>query len=142
MDKYYSIDDVAKMTGLTTRTLRNYLNDGHIHGQKIDGKWRFSIKDFEAILKNPFVFSSIKSKNNAVVFDFLKDAKKTKDRTCMIIDKFVCSKEATVFTENIISKISKISDVTVKFVRKESHVRIIIEGDDDKVKMLYLELTD
>lgn len=38
----YTISEIAKMSGLTTRTIRNYLADGQVHGEKRDGKWEFS----------------------------------------------------------------------------------------------------
>ena len=34
------------MTGLTTRTLRNYINAGTLSGEKDEGVWRFSGRDF------------------------------------------------------------------------------------------------
>ena len=32
--KLYTVADVAELTGLTSRTIRNYLKDRHIAGQK------------------------------------------------------------------------------------------------------------
>lgn len=32
--KLYTVEDVAKMTGLTTRTIRNYIKDGKLKGKK------------------------------------------------------------------------------------------------------------
>ena len=42
MEKYYTLNEVAMMTGLNTRTLRNYLKMDVLKGEKIDGIWKFS----------------------------------------------------------------------------------------------------
>lgn len=34
MSDFYSINDLARMTGLTTRTLRNYINAGTLSGRE------------------------------------------------------------------------------------------------------------
>ena len=41
----YTINDIAMMTGLTTRTIRNYIKLGILNGEKEDGVWRFSAED-------------------------------------------------------------------------------------------------
>lgn len=42
MEKYYTLNEVAMMTGLTTRTLRNYLKMNVLKGEKLDGIWNFT----------------------------------------------------------------------------------------------------
>ena len=71
MEKYYTINEISIMTGLTTRTIRNYLKSGLINGEKINGIWMFSHEDFSDMLVNPAIKPSIQAKNNAVVYDFL-----------------------------------------------------------------------
>jgi excisionase family DNA binding protein len=41
-EKFYTVADVARVTGLTSRTIRNYLKDGTLRGQKIGVQWRFT----------------------------------------------------------------------------------------------------
>ena len=40
-EKLYSVEEIAKMTSVTTRTIRNYLRNGILTGTKIGGQWRF-----------------------------------------------------------------------------------------------------
>jgi len=44
--KLYTVEDVAKMTGLTTRTIRNYIKDGKLKGKKI-GVQLYKLVEFE-----------------------------------------------------------------------------------------------
>ncbi len=52
-DKLYTVEDVAQKTGLTDRTIRNYLKDGRLKGKKIGGQWRFTADDIEALFRTP-----------------------------------------------------------------------------------------
>ncbi len=52
-DKLYTVEDVAQRTGLTDRTIRNYLKDGRLKGKKIGGQWRFTADDIEALFRTP-----------------------------------------------------------------------------------------
>jgi excisionase family DNA binding protein len=44
MGKLYTVEDIAKITGLTSRTIRNYLRNGSLDGKKLVGNgvllWR------------------------------------------------------------------------------------------------------
>lgn len=71
----YNINEVAVMTGLSTRTLRNYLKMGVLDGEKIDGVWQFSEEHLGEFLRNPVAAPSIQAKRNALIFDFLADRK-------------------------------------------------------------------
>lgn len=52
-DRLYTVEDVAQKTGLTDRTIRNYLKDGRLKGKKIGGQWRFTADDVEALFRTP-----------------------------------------------------------------------------------------
>lgn len=41
-EKLYTVADVASVTGLTSRTIRNYLKDGTLTGAKVGVQWRFT----------------------------------------------------------------------------------------------------
>ena len=47
----YSVLDLAEMLNVTTVSIRNYIKQGHLNGQKIMGRWFVSDKDLEDFLK-------------------------------------------------------------------------------------------
>lgn len=51
-EKFYSIADIAKLTKLTDRTIRNYLSNGTLKGHKVGGQWRFTKDDIKALFSN------------------------------------------------------------------------------------------
>ena len=47
---YYSINELAVISGFTTRSLRSFISMGHLKGEKIDGIWQFTPEEIEAFL--------------------------------------------------------------------------------------------
>jgi len=83
---YYTLGHLSQITGLTDRTLRTYLKNGILEGEKISGIWHFTAAQLDAFLRHPTVRPSILAKNNAIVYDYMLDTKKTENRVCIILD--------------------------------------------------------
>ena len=47
----YSVFDLSEMLNVTTVSIRNYIKQGHLKGQKVMGRWFVSEEDLEAFLK-------------------------------------------------------------------------------------------
>lgn len=71
LEKMYTIDDIATMTALTTRTLRTFLKNGTLVGRKIGGQWRFTEEEVEAFMDNDNTKNVIVDENRQEVVDFL-----------------------------------------------------------------------
>lgn len=69
-DKYYSISDVAKITKLTDRTIRNYLSQGTLKGQKIGGQWRFTKDDILSLFKEPSFEEDVNDQARKYIIDY------------------------------------------------------------------------
>ncbi|WP_165004852.1 MULTISPECIES: helix-turn-helix domain-containing protein [unclassified Enterococcus] len=50
MRDYYSVNELAKQLGVTTRSIRNYLHEGKLKGTKVGGQWKFSEQDLYEFL--------------------------------------------------------------------------------------------
>ena len=134
MGKYYTINEVATMTGLTTRTIRNYLKSGLISGEKINGVWTFSSEDFADILNSPAIKPSIQAKNNAVVYDFLVDDRKRTNKICTIIDLYIEDEEAEEISQffcDTINSYHNTDDLSFKYEKRGRNVRVILSGTDE-----------
>ena len=64
---YYCIKHLTLFTGLTDRTIRNYIADGTLKGEKINGVWHFTPEAVEEFIQNPSVRLSIQAKNKSLV---------------------------------------------------------------------------
>lgn len=135
MEKYYTINEVAVMTGLTTRTLRNYLKMDILKGEKIDGIWQFTEEEFAEFLQNPYVKPSLQAKNKAIVFDFLAQNKKCKNEICTMLDVCVEHSEAEEISSFFCKEINKRKEENLKFSFEQngSYVRVILRGYEDAV---------
>jgi len=101
MKETYTIQDIAMMTGLSGRTIRNYLADGQLQGGKVDGAWQFTPEQFEDFLRRDMVRGSIQAKANAIVYDFLITGRRAGSAACLILDRPVAADEEPALREKL-----------------------------------------
>ncbi len=136
MDKLYSFNELATITGLTTRTLRNYIKMDILSGEKIDGIWQFDSEQIEAFLHHPMAAPSIRAKKNVIVYDFMADTEKKQHEMCTILDLQADEKEAeeiSGFFCNYINQNDMGNNIQFSFERHNPHIRIILKGSDREI---------
>ena len=130
----YSLNQVASITGFTTRTLRNHLRLGTLQGEKVDGNWTFTEEDIDAFISNPVVKQELVSKHNALVYDFLADTYKKTNRICTILDFPVSLEESQKITMFFCNEINRMGqDIEFRSINGRNMVRIILSGSEDQV---------
>ncbi len=130
----YTINDLAMMTGLTTRTLRNYIRLGTLNGEKLDGSWRFTEEELERFFADPAVRQTLQAKRHAAVFDFLADTSKKTNRACVILDFAVSDEEGKEISAFFCKKMnSDGADITFSYGRDRGLSRVILSGSEDSV---------
>ena len=71
LENLYSVEEVAEMTAVTTRTIRNYLRKGVLTGTKIGGQWRFRQEDIMHMFNQEKNASDFRETSSRIVRDFL-----------------------------------------------------------------------
>ena len=134
MKDTFSINDVAMITGLSTRTIRNYIALGFLSGEKVNGAWTFTDKQVEEFTQDKAVKPSIKAKKNAIVFDFLGAKPEKQDKMCTILDlTFQESISASVFFCKKISELDPSSEFHFASEPLGTGVRLILSGSPSDV---------
>lgn len=135
MSECYTINDIAMMTGLTTRTVRNYMKQGILEGEKADGVWQFSAEAVSSFMADKNVSPSIQAKKNSVVFDFLADRHKKVNEICTILDFPVSEEEAAEISEFFCKEVNApgTHDVNFSFSYSNGLARVILKGTEDFV---------
>ena len=135
MNEFYTINDIATMTGLTTRTVRNYIKMGLLEGEKVEGIWQFSIEAVSAFMADKNVQPSIQAKKNGVVFDFLADNYKKVNEICTILDFSVSQEEAMEISAFFCRETSKenVGNMKFSFDYNNGIARVILKGTEDFV---------
>ena len=134
MKEFYTLEELAAMSMLTTRTLRNYLRLGLLSGTKTDGVWQFTAEDFENFLQQKSVRQSIAAKRNSVIYDFLLDDRKLVDASCQIYD-FAARDAASAqrlnqaFTEQINHSGFIGLQYAYQYDGKNKRVRVFLRGE-------------
>ncbi len=106
---YYTVEDVAKITGLSTRTIRNYLKDGKLQGKKIGVQWRFTEENIKNLFTFQEVADSMSEAKHQMVFDFLQKRNIEKAEVCTIY-ALACSsnQEAQEMCEQVLEVVNRV----------------------------------
>lgn len=138
MQDMYTINHVALMSGLSSRTIRNYMKMGFIEGEMINGVWHFSAEAVGDFFANPNVAPAIKAKRNALIFDFLADDDKQQDEMCTVIDQRANLEEANAISEFFCDAINRAWSGVIRFgfSFNGNQARIILTGPEDAVQQL------
>lgn len=49
--RFYTLNEVSKIIGVTVRTLYRYIDEGKLKARKIGNKWQVTYKDLEAYIE-------------------------------------------------------------------------------------------
>ena len=128
MERKYNLNDLALMTGFSTRTLRNYLIGGILKGEKVEGVWRFSGEDLDAFFSDSYVKEGIRIKRNGVVYDFLAGNGKNGGRTLTVLDVPATLGKANRISAFFCGKMNDVSGVTFTFDYGKGACRVILAG--------------
>ncbi len=130
----YNLNQVAMITGLTTRTLRNHLKQGLLKGEKVDGNWIFTEEELDEYIADQTVKQSILAKQHAVVYDFLADPYKKMNRICTIMDFPVSVDEALGIAQFFGKEINDHgSDIEFRYINEKNYARFILSGSEEQV---------
>jgi len=129
----YTIANIVQFTGLTDRTIRNYISSGILIGEKTNGVWQFTPEQVENFIRHPSVRPSVIAKKNALIYDFLLDTHKTYNQICIILDLPDTNekKVSDFFCKNICN--GDYHDIQFSFDTLSGLPRVIIKGDSSEV---------
>ena len=139
-NKLYTLKEVAEMTKLTDRTLRNYLANETLQGIKIGGQWRFRKEDIDKLFKSCTYYNKRKDISEKSINDFI-DGKinfSSSKNACIIIDIKDYNKEKLQTLYKKIKEIKKDEDVkdSVMFIKEDMTMRYNIIGPLDYIKKI------
>ena len=136
MDGKYNLNDLALMTGFTTRTLRNYLNQRLLNGEKTNGMWQFTAEEIDRFFRDPFVKEGLRIKRSSIVFDFMADRSKKQERSCIILDIPASVKKGNEISAFFCDRINDVSDVVFNYGWDNGICRVILSGAADSVSYI------
>ena len=135
LKKLFTVEDIANMTSLTTRTIRNYLKDGSLKGNKIGGQWRFTTEDVNNFMENGNVVNNLVSERKQAVLDFIDGVNTDitgETQVCTIIDIYGEQNSTIVKRDKLIDFINSnllkpsVMKFTWEYDEKEQKARYII----------------
>lgn len=133
----YNLKVLSMITGLTDRTLRNYLSAGILTGEKEQGKWYFTEKQIQAFLEHEYVKPAMKAKQNAILFDYLKyDARKGNTACIVLRLREENSKDVATF---FCDAVNQRHGLTMTFDRNKGENKVVLVGEEEAVYQVLAE---
>ena len=134
-EKYYSISDIAKLTKLTDRTIRNYIANGSLKGKKIGGQWRFTQKDVYGLFSDVKFEDDMKVKTEKTISSYFNNniSFESNNTCCNIIDIKIDDRE---LRKEMFAKIKELK------TDKDNKEQIYFIDDNGKVKMVIIASFD
>jgi len=141
-EKLYTVEDIAKMTSLTSRTIRNYLKNGSLQGCKIGGQWRFTMENIKKLFNDSSFTNDISSNRRQQILDFIDGVNTDihgEIQVCTIIDCYCDNQKAGhKIYEKLVTVINNKDDESpakfdYEFIEKESKVRFTLFGHPDYI---------
>lgn len=133
MENKYDLNDLALMTGFTTRTLRNYLNQGLLEGEKENGVWQFTPEQLDRFFSEPFVKEGLRIKRSSAVFDFLAEKDRKTARTCVVLDLPASRQKGDAVSAFFCREMQEASDLRFSYGWDKGFARVILTGAADSV---------
>ena len=134
--KLYTVADVAELTGLTSRTIRNYLKDGTLRGKKIGVQWRFTEEDINRLFFEVDAKGEKILKPDDIISDFMKSEGRGQAECCFAWDIPFQEDEEETILNDVKQMMSAKRDLAYAWeIRKEQQVlRIAALGTLDKME--------
>lgn len=142
-EKLYTVEDIARMTNFTSRTIRNYIKDGSLQGSKIGGQWRFTMENIKQLFSNGTFLGDFSRRVKQQIFNFIRGKNtddKNKIQVCSIIDCYCESPEAAHgIYEKLVAVINSREKGTYpvkfdfEFMKKENTARFTLFGEPEFV---------
>lgn len=140
----YTISEISTMTGLTERTIRNYIKRGLLMGCKKSGKWIFTKEQMEQMMDAPYVNQAMAIKRQGMIDDFLVASHNTSSKVCTILDLPIEEEKARVLCNQIVQQVNQSEDkaceqMSYYYQEKEGVARFILTGKvEEIIKMMQI----
>lgn len=119
VERLYTMEDVAKITSLSVRTIQNHLKTGILRGRTIGGQWRFTATDIQEMMNSILPESETAKEQKKAVANFMDGtAAESKDgaQICMIVDLYISSEAAE---------------------KKSTQIQHVLESASDQIETTY-----
>lgn len=140
--RYYTIEEVARMSGLTARTLRSYIRRGLLEGKKYGGAWMFTQTQFSEFLACAPVQRSLRANRKGIVRDFLAQTRKPDSQACLILDLPPCEEAEETKRRARILGFGEDGQLELRYVWQNGYTRLICTGTANAVSKLLNILED
>ena len=130
----YTIEDVAQMTGLSSRTISTYRKMGLLEGALQGNTWTFTPEQVGKLLNEPYVQGAIEAKRNAIWTGFLQDTGKQVPSLCTTADfPATDAQGANALLDRLLEQLPAGVRMNYCYDHSRNLVRIYLSGPTDQI---------
>ena len=128
----FTLSQLAEITLLTERTLRTYLREGLLQGEKTPRGWRFTREQAFTFMSSPAVRRAMNANRMAQAEDFLHRRMDTAGQTCAVTDIPVDDDAASRLMDAALAQAAE-GGVRMVWHCEGGMARVILRGETDRV---------
>ncbi len=158
----YTVNDIANIVGVTTRSIRNYIKSGKLTGRRMGGQWRFTQQDIDKLFQpaETAADTTVSSSDNDMsdtgdtdhtdvsryekVNSFLNTEQIQPEgtvRVCAIVDYYCghrieAERKAGSLRAIVNGMNEQSADFDYEYIRAERKVRFMVSGNADYVRQI------
>ena len=129
----YTIAQLSMITGLTSRTLRNYLKSGLLEGSKETGVWQFTDQQVSAFITHSSVYPSMQAKQHALVYDFLSGQNQAENEECVLLNRTIEESKAKEIADFFCSTAGKLNHIRFTYTYHSGKAHYILKGAEEDI---------
>lgn len=130
----YTIEDIAQMTGLSSRTIRTYRKMGLLEGALQGNAWTFTPEQVGQLLNDPYVQGAMEAKRNAIWTDFLRNTGKQVPSLCTAVDFPAADPQtAEALLDRLLAHLPAGVRMSYSYDHRRNLVRIYLSGPKDLI---------
>lgn len=130
MKERYTIADLAQMTMLSDKTIRNYIRQGILRGTMEGGRWYFTGEEFSRFCEDPAVQPALQAKGQRIWAEFHRDTAKTVPSLCATADFPTPTADAAAVLRNKVLALVDATAVEMRYTydHRKKLTRIMLSG--------------
>lgn len=135
-DKFYTIDQVARILGMHHKTIRKFIKEGKLSANKVGKQWRISDKDLNVFMDNPSNEEMKVDEEMKISTDEINSAAvRPKINISTVVEINEIGKEQYTRISNTLIAVMNCKDsslanstINMKYYEKENKLRIMLWG--------------
>ena len=141
MKKLFTVEEVAQILDVHTRTVRRYIKEEKLRASKVGGQWRVEKENLKKFMNNEEIVDQFQKKQDDIILGLIDGKSNSKVTIHTIVDfKVESEQEVQKLCGRVCNTINNVENGNIKFqyiYNKETGIaRFVFKGDSRNVSKI------